>query len=210
MIQNLITKWQKSRLKDKKYESLFGEPPKNEYVCLDCETTGLSPRKDEILSIGAVIIKDNKVLMRKTLNIFVKPSKKVTAESIKIHHIRPIDLENAVTPKKAILELLEFIGNRPIVGYYIKFDIAMISKYTKKYIGIKLPNESIEVSSMYFKTKKRSSDYEFVDLKFDTIMQELDIPELGKHDALNDAIMTSMIFLKLKELTPAKSTFYTS
>jgi len=179
-------------------------------IAVDCETTGLSPRKDEILSIGAVIIKDNKVLMRKTLNIFVKPSKKVTAESIKIHQIRPIDLENAVSPKKAILELLEFIGNRPIVGYYIKFDIAMISKYTKKYIGIKLPNESIEVSSMYFKTKKRTSDYEFVDLKFDTIMQELDIPELGKHDALNDAIMTSMIFLKLKELTPAKSTFYTS
>ena len=34
----------------------------------------------------------------------------------------------------------------------------------------------------------------------------MDIPELGKHDALNDAIMTSMIFLKVKELTPANST----
>jgi len=86
----------------------------------------------------------------------------------------------------------------------------MISKYTKKYIGIKLPNESIEVSSMYYKTKKRSSEYEFVDLKFDTIMKELNIPELGKHDALNDAIMTSMIFLKLKDKTPAKTTFYTN
>jgi DNA polymerase-3 subunit epsilon len=187
---------------------LFDPTPKDEFVCLDCETTGLSPKKDEILSIGAVIIKNNKILMRKTLNIFVKPSKNVTEESIKIHHIRPIDLQNAKDPKEAIFELLEFIGPRSIVGYYIKFDIAMISKYTKKYLGIKLPNHSIEVSSMYFKTRKRSSDYEFVDLKFDTIMKELDIPELGKHDALNDAIMTSMIFLKVKELTPANSTFY--
>lgn len=40
-------------------------------------------------------------------------------------------------------------------------------------------------------------------------MKELDIPELGKHDALNDAIMTSMIFLKLKDRTAAKTTFYT-
>ena len=31
------------------------------------------------------------------------------------------------------------------------------------------------------------------DLKFDTIMKELEIPFLGKHDALNDAIMTAMI-----------------
>lgn len=209
MFKNLMNTWRKRSLKDEKYSYLFNEPPHDEYVCLDCETTGLNPKKDEILSIGAVHIKKNKVLMRKTLNIFVKPSKNVTKESIKIHHIRPIDLENAVEPKEAILELLEFIGNRPIVGYYIKFDIAMISKYTKQYIGISLPNHQVEVSSMYFKTKKRSSDYEFVDLKFDTIMKELEIPELGKHDALNDAIMTSMIFLKLRDMAPANSTFYT-
>ena len=209
MLKELMNAWRRRNLKDEKFIHLFDEPPHDEYICLDCETTGLNPKKDEILSIGAVIIKENKVLMRKTLNIFVKPSKNVTEESIKIHHIRPIDLENAVEPKDAIMQLLEFMGNRPIVGYYIKFDIAMISKYTKKYIGISLPNRQVEVSSMYFKTKKRSSDYEFVDLKFDTIMKELDIPELGKHDALNDAIMTAMIFLKLRDLAPANSTFYT-
>lgn len=209
MLKNLMNAWRRKNLKDKKYEYLFDEPPHDEYICLDCETTGLNPKKDEILSIGAVIIKENKVLMRKTLNIFVKPSMNVTEESIKIHHIRPVDLENAVEPKEAIMELLDFMGNRPIVGYYIKFDVAMISKYTKKYIGISLPNHQVEVSSMYYKSKKRSSDYEFVDLKFDTIMKELDIPELGKHDALNDAIMTSMIFLKLRDMAPANSTFYT-
>jgi len=209
MFKKIINNWQKKKLKDKRYLFLYDNPPHDEYVCLDCETTGLNPRKDEILSIGAVIIKKNKILMRKTLNIFVKPSKNVTKESIKIHQIRPIDLENAVDPKVAILELLEFIGNRPIVGYYIKFDVAIISKYTKRYIGVSLPNLQVEVSSMYFKSKKRSSDYEFVDLKFDTIMKELEIPELGKHDALNDAIMTSMIFLKLRDIAPANSTFYT-
>ena len=210
MFDDFFKNWNRKKLKDKKYDFLFDEPLPNEYVCLDCETTGLSPKKDEILSIGAVHIKDNKVIMRETFNIFVKPSKNISAESIKIHHIRPIDLENAVSPKEAILKLLDFIGSRAIVGYYIKFDIAMISKYTKQYIGVKLPNESIEVSSMFFKSKKKTSEYEFIDLKFDTIMKELDIPVLGKHDALNDAIMTSMMFLKLKNLTPAKTTFYTS
>lgn len=210
MFDKFIKNYKKSRLKDKSYEYLFDEAYEDEYVCLDCETTGLNPRKDEILSIGAVIIKGNKILMRDTFNIFLKPSINITEESIKIHHIRPIDLRNAVDPEDAIKKLLAFIGSRKIVGYYIKFDMAIISKYTKKYIGVKLPNESIEVSSMYYRTKKRSSEYEFIDLKFDTIMKSLEIPELGKHDALNDAIMTSMIFLKLKNKTSAKTTFYTS
>lgn len=208
MFKNLYRKWQISRLKDKRFLYLFEKEPKDEYVCLDCETTGLNPRKDEILSIGAVIIKENKILMSKTLNIFVKPSINVTEESIKIHQIRPVDLENAVSPKEAIFELLEFIGNRPVVGYYIKFDMAMINKYTKQLLGIKLPNRNIEVSSMYYKTRPKNSEYQFIDLKFDTIMTTLNIPELGKHDALNDAIMTSMMFLKLKDMTPAHSTFY--
>mgnify|MGYP001473505408 CR=1 FL=1 len=210
MLENFFKNWNKNKLKNKEYDFLFETPPIDEYVSLDCETTGLNPKKDEILSIGAVLIKENKILMRKTFNIFLKPSQNINAESIKIHHIRKVDLENALDPEDAIHQLLDFIGARPIVGYYIKFDVTIISKYTKKFIGIKLPNETIEVSSLYFKTRKRSSDYQFIDLKFDTILKTLDIPALGKHDALNDAIMTAMMFLKLKDLAPAKSTFYTS
>ena len=210
MFDNFLKNWNRKKLKDKKYDFLFHEPNIDEYICLDCETSGLNPRKDEILSIGAVHIKGNKILMRETFNLFLKPSKHIAEESIKIHQIRPIDLENGLDPQNAIYQLLDFIGSRPIVGYYIKFDVAIISKYTKKFIGIKLPNETIEVSSMYYKTRKRSSDYEFIDLKFDTILKNLNIPALGKHDALNDAIMTSMIFLKLKDVTPAKTTFYTN
>lgn len=210
MFENFFKNRRRKKLTDKKYDFLFDEPLKNEYICLDCETSGLNPKKDEILSIGAVHIRNNKILMRKTFNIYLKPSSHINATSIKIHHIRPMDLENGIDPKDGILQLLDFIGSRPIVGYYIKFDVDIISKYTKKLIGIKLPNETIEVSSMYYKTRKKTSDYEFIDLKFDTILKNLDIPALGKHDALNDAIMTSMMFLKLKDLTPAKTTFYTN
>lgn len=209
MFDNFLKNWNRKKLTDKKFDFLFDESTPNEYVCLDCETSGLNPKKDEILSIGAIHIKENKILMRKTFNIFLKPSKNINPESIKIHHIRPIDLENGINPQDGIYQLLEFIGSRPIVGYYIKFDVAIISRYTKEFIGIKLPNETIEVSSMYYKIRKRTTDYEFIDLRFDTILKNLDIPMLGKHDALNDAIMTSMMFLKLKELTPAKTTFYT-
>jgi len=206
MLKSLIKKWQRNKLINKKYDFLFNEAPQSEYVSLDCETTGLNPKKDEILSIGAVLIKDNKILMRKTFNIFLKPSKNINPESIKVHLLREIDLQNAIEPEDAIYQLLDFIGSRPIVGYYIEFDMAIISKYTKQLIGIKLPNESIEVSGIYYDIRKSTANYGFIDLKFDTIMNFLDIPVLGKHDALNDAIMTSMIFLKLKELQKRNTT----
>ena len=208
MFDSFFKNWNRKKLRDIRFDFLFDEPLPNEYVCLDCETSGLNSKKDEILSIGAVHIKDNKILMRKTFNIFLKPSKNINVESIKIHHIRPVDLENGIDAQEAIYQLLDFIGSRPIVGYYIKFDVAIISRYTKEFIGIKLPNKTIEVSSMYYKTIRKRSDYQFVDLRFDTILKKLDIPILGKHDALNDALMTAMIFLKLVYLPSNKSTFF--
>ncbi len=208
MFDSFFKNWNRKKLRDIRFDFLFDEPLPNEYVCLDCETSGLNSKKDEILSIGAVHIKDNKILMRKTFNIFLKPSKNINVESIKIHHIRPVDLKNGIDAQEAIYQLLDFIGSRPIVGYYIKFDVAIISRYTKEFIGIKLPNKTIEVSSMYYKTIRKRSDYQFVDLRFDTILKKLDIPILGKHDALNDALMTAMIFLKLAYLPSNKSTFF--
>ena len=208
MFDSFFKNWNRKKLRDIRFDFLFDEPLPNEYVCLDCETSGLNSKKDEILSIGAVHIKDNKILMRKTFNIFLKPSKNINVESIKIHHIRPVDLENGIDAQEAIYQLLDFIGSRPIVGYYIKFDVAIISRYTKEFIGIKLPNKTIEVSSMYYNTIRKRSDCQFVDLRFDTILKKLDIPILGKHDALNDALMTAMIFLKLVYLPSNKSTFF--
>jgi len=207
MIKRLKCMLNKNSLKDKRYEYLFEDNDYSELVSIDLETTGLNPKKDEILSIGAVKIREHEILLNESLELFVKPTKKIDKKSIEIHHIRPCDLENAIDTKKAIKKLLDFIGGRKLIGYYIKFDYEMISKYTKKMIGCKLPNDTIELSSMYYKRKKRSSAYEFVDLKFDTILKELDLPRLYKHDALNDAVMSAMIYLKLKNIPEYKGAY---
>ncbi len=203
--------WKRRRnrnaLKEKKYDKLFQPYVGNELVVLDTETTGLDPKKDEILSIGAVIIRDNKIVMHRSFERFLKPSVRISQKSIKIHHIRECDLAHAVEAEDAIRQLLDFIENRPIAGYYIGFDHQILSRYTKKYLGVALPNETVELSTMYYRRYRKSSSYEFVDLKFDTIMDALHLPFLGKHDALNDAIMSAIMYLKLKTMPEYKGAF---
>lgn len=188
----------KKKLSNPKYKYLFDEYHGDEYVCFDCETTGLNPKIDDIISIGAVIIRDNKILASKKFNKFVKPKTKLQIDSIKIHQIREIDLKNAEQIDDVIYEFLDFIENRKLVGYYLEFDVAMINKYVKKKLGITLPNEQIEVSAMYYDKVIKSTPNGNVDLRFDIIADKLDIPLMSKHDAINDAIMTAMMFLKLK------------
>lgn len=204
MFRTIKNYFNKKNLKDKNYEFLFEEPTIDEYVCFDCETTGLNPKKDDIISIGAVIIKNNTIISSKKFVRFVKPKTKLQAEAIKIHHIRVCDLENAEDIDDVIEEFINFIGNRPLVGYYLEFDVAMINKYLKPKLGISLPNKMHEVSAIYHDYKIEIIPQSHIDLRFNTIMEELKIPSLGKHDAYNDAIMTAMIFLKLKNTPKVK------
>lgn len=74
----------------------------------------------------------------------------------------------------------------------------MINKYIKPKLGITLPNKQIEVSALYYDKKIGKIPQGNIDLRFDSIMKELKLPRLSKHDAINDALMTSMIYLKLK------------
>ncbi len=197
MFDAFIKNWNKRKLTNPKYEYLFESYEGDEYICFDCETTGLNPKIDDIISIGAVKIKGNTILSSQKFERFIKPKTKLEGNSIKIHQIRECDLVDAKDIDEVIYEFLDFIGNRPLVGYYLEFDVAMINKYTKPKIGIKLPNKQIEVSALYFDKVIGKIPQGNIDLRFNTIMKKLELPMMGKHDAINDAIMTSMIFLKL-------------
>ena len=157
----MLTSWNhyhnRRRLKDERYAFLFDSPPEKELVCFDCETTGLEVKKAELLSIGAVKIKEHKILTSQKLELFLQPSRLIDEASIKVHHLRHCDLKDGMEPNQAIRQFLRFIGSRPLVGYYLEFDVAMINKYLKPLLGIVLPNKKIEVSGIYYEKKQSLS-----------------------------------------------------
>jgi DNA polymerase-3 subunit epsilon len=201
MFTSWVRGWNRRGLLDAQYEWLFDAYEGDEVVVFDTETTGLDTKKDAVLSIGAVKIKGDKILTSQSFEVFLKPSKEISVESIKIHHIRPCDLEHAVEPLDGAKKFLEFIGNRPLVGYYLEFDMAMMNRLIKPWIGVTLPNKQIEISGLYFDKKIALIPQGNIDLRFDTILESLNIPRMGQHNALNDAIMTAMVYIKLNHVT---------
>ncbi len=200
MFNTLKQKWNRKHLSDERFAFLFDDTQNDEVVVFDCETTGLNPKIDDIISIGAVKVKGNKILTNEAIHIFVKQNKQINHESITIHQIRHCDLDEAIPIEKAIEQFLYYIGNRALVGYYLEFDIAMIDKYIKPMFGITLPNKKEEVSAIYYDKKIATIPQGNIDLRFDTILEDLELPKLQAHDALNDAVMTAMMYLKLKQM----------
>ncbi|BAP58112.1 exonuclease RNase T and DNA polymerase III [Thioploca ingrica] len=209
MFSNLYRRFNQRRLKDPNYAFLFEPSPMNEVVCIDCETDSLNPKKAQLLSLGAVRIQGNRVLISQKLELFVKPATRIDAASIKVHGLRHCDVANGLEPEEAVLIFLDFIGSRQLVGYYLEFDIAIINKYLKPILGITLPNAQLEVSGLYYQDKlkrlRQDMALPHIDLRFDTIMYDLGLPIQGKHNAFNDALMTALMYVKLKNISSSRS-----
>ena len=144
------------------------------------------------------------------LELLVRPERRVSPESVRIHQLRDQDVAKGMAPEAAMTALMQFIGSRPLVGYYLEFDVAMIDRALAPLLGINmgLPQPRHEVSAMYYDYKFRQlprhlRDNPQIDLRFATLMRDLDLPLRDAHDALNDAIMAALAFVKLRQLLAA-------
>jgi DNA polymerase-3 subunit epsilon len=193
-------RWRLHRLRDPRWRFLLDPPPADEWVAIDCETTGLNVQTDEVVSIGAVRICGNRLLTSQRLELLVKPQRPVSPGSIRVHQLRERDVASGLPPQEAATRLLDFIGSRPLVGYYLEFDVAMLNRLVLPLTGIRLPQRCIEVSGLYYDLQFRANPDQWIDLRFATLMRELGLPTRDAHQALNDALMAGLAFVKLRAL----------
>jgi DNA polymerase-3 subunit epsilon len=85
-----------------------------------------------------------------------------------------------------------------VLGYYLEFDVAVLNKYLRPLLGIGLPNRQIEISGRYYDYKLRQQPDGRIDLRLAALIDDLGIPTLPRHDALNKAITAAMLYLALK------------
>ncbi len=165
------------------------------YTVFDTETTGLDPdRGDEIISIGAVRIANNKIVYQDLFDELIDPKRDIPLESYNIHGIN----YEMVAGKKDINATLPIFKNYTsqsvLVGHNIAFDMKML-KVKEKTTNIKFSNPVLDtlLLSAILHPSHEKHDME-------SIAKRLGIDILGRHTALGDAMATAEIFLKLIDI----------
>ncbi|PRX40637.1 3'-5' exonuclease [Salegentibacter salegens] len=184
------------------YEAKFQEKfPKeiagNRFVVLDTETTGFDIKKDRMLSIGAVAIKNKSINIADGFEEYIS-QKTFNPKTVKIHGIIQNERIETLLEEEAVKAFLKYIGNSVLVAHHAGFDIGMINEALSRMGLPKLKNKVLDTVNLYRGTRiisnliNREKSY-----SLDEIAETYNIDIKDRHTAAGDAFITAIAFLTI-------------
>jgi DNA polymerase-3 subunit epsilon/ATP-dependent DNA helicase DinG len=156
-------------------------------IALDIETTGLDPRRDAIIEIGAVCFDGEKITGR--WNSLINPQRPVPALITQLTGITSQMVANAPLIKEVIQEFADFAGELPVIGHNVSFDLSFLKIHTP--FQNNPVNDTFEIASVLLPTAPRYS--------LSALVDRFALENENPHRAQDDAEATLGVFNRLYE-----------
>ena len=162
------------------------------YVVFDLETTGLSPVSDRIIEIGAVKIKERKIVDR--FSAFVNPQIPIPFNIQQLTGINDSMVENADTIETILPQFLEFCKDAVLVAHNAGFDVSFIKEKTRQIL-----NREFNCTVADTVALSRALLPALAKFTLDNVAKSLSVKLKNHHRAVDDAECCADIFLVLIE-----------
>ena len=161
-----------------------------DYVCLDLETTGLDPKTDKIIEIGAVKVRGGEVV--DTFQSFVNPGRMLSSKIMELTGICDDDLRSAPSIEEVLPAFLEFSREECFLGHSVLFDYSFMKKAVVNRDG-KDKYEKLGIDTLKISRKHLAS---LESRRLSYLCKYYGI-EQKAHRALGDAMATHLLYQKL-------------
>ncbi len=159
------------------------------FVCFDIESTGLNPQQDRVIEIGAVKVKEGKVVGH--FSKLINPQIKLPSLITKLTGIDDDMLEYADTAATVIKLFLEFAEDYVVIGHNVMFDYSFIKTAAEKE-GLGFEKKGIDTLEL---SRKLHRDLDSKSLE--SMCRYYNINNNHAHRAYDDAKATAMLYVKL-------------
>ena len=169
------------------------------YTVFDTETTGLQPSAgDEIIQIGAARIVNNRLLRQEIFDQLVDPERPLKPESIQIHGITEDMLRGKPKIDVVLPAFHEFCADTVLIAHNAAFDMRFLQLKEAR-TGVRFTQPVLDTLLLSAVVHPHQESH-----KLDDILDRLGIYIDSRHNALDDALVTAEVFLKLVPLLAEK------
>lgn len=159
-----------------------------ELVALDLETTGLDPRRDRIIEIGAVRMRDGEILAE--FSRLIDPGVPLPPVITEITGILPEQLTGQPSIAELLPEFTRFVGDAPVIGHNVDFDMAFLARQGALRDNLRL--DTVELAGVLLPHASRYS--------LGNLAAETGVSLKRAHRALDDARATALLYWHLWQL----------
>ncbi|MCW5962581.1 MAG: 3'-5' exonuclease [Bryobacterales bacterium] len=168
------------------------------FVVLDTETTGLDPRRDRIITIGAVAVVAEEIHLEDSFEVMMPVE--YNKSSVTVHGITRDEAAGGMEEPEALAAFLHYLRDSVIVGHHIGHDIQVLNFACEKHFGFRLRNRSLDTMDLTlhlndegaFAAKAMAEGF-----SLDALCSMFGITPHDRHTAGGDAFLTAQVFLRL-------------
>jgi DNA polymerase III subunit epsilon len=156
------------------------------YTAFDLETTGLDPKEDAIIALGAVHLLGSRVLRHEVFEALVDPGRPIPKTSTEVHGLTWEMLKGKPRLEEVLPAFRAFLEGSVLVAHNGAFDMAFLRK-----VGIDQPPlvDTLLLAHLLFPDLK--------DHRLERLAERFGVPVLGRHTALGDALMTAEVYARM-------------
>src|SRR5512139_126938 len=162
----------------------------SKFCAIDIETTGLHPKKDEIIAFACVPIVNLKILVHDSFYTMINP-KEYKIDAMKYHGISKDDLKTAPTFAQVAGTIWQALDGI-LVGYCVEWDYTFLRRQLKS-VGVSLKRDVVDIA-MVEKWLAERRRIENVDLRFEAMMRGYGLEQYYRHNAAADAFFAAQIY----------------
>ena len=172
------------------------------FVVLDSETTGLDPRKDRIVTIGAIAVLNHEILIEDSFEALLKVA--YNSSAVTVHGVTREESRAGLDEPAALDLFLRYLGDGVIVGHHIGHDVETFNAGYERHFGFRLKNSSLDTMALTLHLERdgafagRDPIQEF---SLDALCALFNIIPHDRHTAPGDAFMTALVFQRLLRLS---------
>src|SRR4030095_2446171 len=158
------------------------------FVALDCETTGLNPRTDRIVTIGTVAVVEGEIVLNDSFESLLRVL--MNGGAVTVHGVTRDESRAGVEESEALELLLDHLKDGVIVGHHISHDIASLNAAYERHWGITLLNRSVDTMSLTLHLERAGAfagRAPIQDFTLDALCDMFYIAPHGRHTASGDA-----------------------
>jgi DNA polymerase-3 subunit epsilon len=172
-----------------------------EWCAIDLEMTGLDPRNDEIVAIGAVPIIDGRVVLGGGMYTLVRASKRSQVGAVLVHKLRLADVEDAPSLDDALDLVLEALAGRVPVFHTAAIERGFLERrLASRRVRLPAAADTEVLGRAWLRHRDGSEAAPMHGIGLGQLATVLGQPAETPHHALGDALTTAKVFIALASL----------